>query len=162
MKKSYFIARDRDNTLWMYNYKPKRQEDYWIYTNDSDSNVQELDCEDIGINLFEDLTYEDDPLELVLKEDDVQVNGKSYFIATDDDGEQYIFDNKPIRDDDRRAWWVDSDGQHCQHFNQDDLFDYLTFKDDAVELVLVGDCNRDNNLEKSSTDCFDKVFNVEL
>ena len=56
-----WIARDRDGSLWLYEDKPIRDEDRWVCKSN-------LGCAEIvEYCLFSKVTWENSPLELIIK-----------------------------------------------------------------------------------------------
>lgn len=67
-----WVARDKDECLWLYIDKPKRSEtrDWWE-VDTQNSLLRDDDCMEINGDLFPKIRWEDEPLEveLVRKED---------------------------------------------------------------------------------------------
>lgn len=56
-----FVARDKDNSLYLYQFKPTRQLDTWYDWDDGDrSGIIELDE-----NCFTNLKWQDEPIEVI-------------------------------------------------------------------------------------------------
>lgn len=64
--KSIWIARDKDGSLYLYEEKPVRIDcgDYWSFRDLDDNPI----CCEIDGYLFPELTWDSEPIELVIKE----------------------------------------------------------------------------------------------
>lgn len=171
MKKSYFIARDKNGSLWMYAYRPKLYDDgCWLIPNrEHETEYSHLVIENNNypiVDLFKNLTSNDEPLELVLK-DDKKVKGKSYFIVSDDDGNKYIFDKYPLKNEGDGFWELDPEGC-CQEIDSDKLFPDLSFNDEPVEMILISGSDNesenpdDETQDEKCGDCFDNILSIKL
>ena len=146
--KSYYIARDKDKSLWMYIYKPCRGRDnkFWLTCSSADGHILAAKLATKGntypyVDLFNNLSFEDEPLKLLPKKTNEHVDGKSYFIAADDNGRVYLFNRRPVKNEENGTWKVAPEG-HCQPFEpsstfKSGIFKNLTYDNDPVELVLV-------------------------
>lgn len=62
-----WVARDKDGCLWLYIYKPIRSKtNYWWEVDEQNTPLDEDDCLMIDIELFPDLRWEDEPIEVEL------------------------------------------------------------------------------------------------
>lgn len=61
-----YVARDKNKSLWLFVDKPKRSQnnDWWR------TSSQDDECLEINGDLFPDLSWEDEPLEVELRADD--------------------------------------------------------------------------------------------
>lgn len=69
-----WVARDKDGCLWLYIYKPIRSKtNYWWEVDEQNTPLDEDDCMLIDIELFPDLSWEDEPIEVELVRKEVKL-----------------------------------------------------------------------------------------
>lgn len=66
-----WVARDKDERLWLFIDKPIRsQKNDWWEVDTQNSLLRDDDCMEISGDLFHELRWEDEPLEVELRADD--------------------------------------------------------------------------------------------
>lgn len=66
-----YVARDKDECLWLFIDKPIRsQKNGWWEVDTQNSLLRDDDCMEIDGDIFPDLRWEDEPLEVELRADD--------------------------------------------------------------------------------------------
>lgn len=71
-KVHFYVARDKNKTLWLYMEKPTRNENLGSWTPTCRTLSSYYDFERFGLNIddYKDLTWEDKPVEVFLKLED--------------------------------------------------------------------------------------------
>jgi hypothetical protein len=55
-----WVARDKNGDLWLYDCEPTRMNNYWHF------NGYKSDCYEISKDLFPDITWESEPIQVEL------------------------------------------------------------------------------------------------
>ena len=62
-----WIARDKDGSLWLFDVKPRREKYMWVEGSNSNHGAAEIDVLDSGSFPFPEVTWENSPKELIIK-----------------------------------------------------------------------------------------------
>ena len=64
----FYVARDADNSLWLFLCKPKRSKETFMPTSPGRIITSEIDFSNYGLDVkdFENLKFEDEPVEVFL------------------------------------------------------------------------------------------------
>src|SRR5574344_970463 len=157
MNEIYYIARNRDGSVFIFNCEPvKNSNGMWeISPNFPLGNLQQSlirSGNNTSIDAINSLTENDTPLKLTINDSKDTV--ESYFVAADEDGRVYLYEDEPIVDSVSRivcrmCRWTSYSGGSLE---LRDVYDYkgrvstlnsvfgnLHFNDGLLKLNLVND-----------------------